>query len=220
MTYKPPPYNYCNYRCDQCEDAEDCLDYKKEQTSRMKHILRGEDPYDMKAVMEDIGESFAETTELIEKIAKEKGIDRDQLQDESGYEEHRRARDETKNHPLHKRAYEFLKLCSSFLEESKKRLIITPEIQPYFDEIEWHRWLLPPKTARALMWIGEKNEYSLEDSRMTADLIITSLEKCQRALKQIAFFRPGSKEFMKSLKDIIEELLIEWDEFKTKIENG
>lgn len=209
MTYKPGQFNYCDYRCERCEDANDCMLYKQERASRFKHVLKGEDPDDMKVVMQDVGENLCDAFAKIRQFAEEEGIDL--MPSPEIDAEYEREKERTEYHPLYKKGCEFYERCGKFIETCNKMLVITPEIQGFFDDLKWNRNLIPPKTARALPLVDDEVEN--EDSRKTAELIIRILERCIESLKKIAYYRPESRESTQDLAAFAKKLIEDWKSF-------
>jgi len=213
MTYKPGQFNCCDYRCERCEDAKDCTLYKQEQASRIKHILNGEDPNDMEIVMRDVGENLRDAFEKIRQFAEEESIDLTPSPEiDAEYERRKKA---TENRPLYKKGFEFYGRCGTFIETCKKTLVITPEIQGFFDDLKWSRNLIPPKTARALPFTDDEIEN--EDGLKTSQLIIRTLESCIETLKKIAHYRPESRGSAQELALYAMSLIKDWHAHSTLV---
>jgi len=218
MAHDIPPFNYCDYRCRRCDRVSKCSLYQKEKVSRLQHVLKGENPDDMEVVMGDVQASLIEAASMIERMAREQGVDLSASSDME--DEHRAARKEMENHPLYRQAYEFMDRCGAFLEECEKRLPMTPEIQEFFDEIAWNRTLIPAKAARAIVQAGSQCEYGRDDSHRTARLIASCLSNCLRAYDQILFYRPQSEEMVRPLKEMVKEMLKQWESFSAGQDRG
>ena len=186
MAHDVPPYNYCDYRCHRCNRAHECSVHQREKVERLRHILKGENPHDMEVVVHDLHASLIEAKSMLDRMAKEQGVDLDLAK---GAEDEYKARRETvKEHPLYRQAFEFMERCGAFLEACEKKLTITPEIRGFFDEIAWDRTLIPAKAARAIMQAKAQCEYGRDDSDRTARLIAGCLSNCLRAFDQIIFY--------------------------------
>ena len=37
--FKPPPFNYCDYRCEQCDEREHCRVYKDNEERILNHYI-------------------------------------------------------------------------------------------------------------------------------------------------------------------------------------
>lgn len=82
MTYDDiSAFNWCDRLCHRCFLDNKCKIALFEAESRKRHITNGGDPDDMSVVMKDVGEMFALTFQMLEKMAKELGIDLNNLPD-------------------------------------------------------------------------------------------------------------------------------------------
>jgi cytochrome c556 len=193
-----PPYNYCDYRCERCEYANECLVYKKDRVRRVAHILRGEDPDDINTVLEDVGEEMEQAMEMIYEMAEEMGIDLDAEMDKDVEEEIFDPKDD----PLYKLAYSFTLKTHDFLKNVEEKVLITPEIKTYFDELRWYHTLLSAKLYRALCSNGVK-EVDNQDAKLSAGVALKSGQICQDSLESIIYYRQEiAKEVNKLLKMI------------------
>lgn len=192
-----PPYNYCDYRCERCEYADECVVYKKDRVRRVEHILRGEDPDDINTVLEDVGKNMEDTMRMIYEQAEEMGIDLDNVVEEDIEE-----KPDPKEDPLHKLAYRFTLKTHDFLKDVEKKVLITPEIKTYFDELRWYHTLLSAKLYRALCSSGVE-EVDRQDSKLSAGAALKSAQICQESLESIIYYRQEiSKEANKLLRMI------------------
>jgi hypothetical protein len=139
--YTPPPFNYCDYRCDRCDKQENCRVFKDDQERLLDHYRKGEDPYDPKVFMDDLKEIFHKTEKMIRKMAEEQGIDIDEATDiempEINPEDYR----------IYRLAYSYFKDASALVKILEKTGI--PEtIRPDFDDFVWYHTLIAAKTGR------------------------------------------------------------------------
>ncbi len=206
MTSDVPKFNYCDYRCERCDEASECAVNKKIKLSRLKHVLAGKDPDSMETALEEMGEGLQEAMEMIAKAAEEQGIDLSSL--EADADQHAAPMDAAKDHPLFKKGIEFCALCGDYLAVCKERLLVTPELEALFHDIEAVRFLIPAKTGRALAHTDD--EYSIEDSRATVELILRCLSNCTQTLEKIVLLRPESEKytyaFIEFINDFINDL--------------
>lgn len=72
--FKMPKWMECTWRRVPC-GKDECPICGRIKKDRQRHILKGEDPDDLKSVLEDVGRNFKETFEMIKKDAKSKGFD-------------------------------------------------------------------------------------------------------------------------------------------------
>jgi hypothetical protein len=139
--YKPPPFNYCDYRCDRCDQQKNCRVYKDDQERLLDHYRRGEDPYDPKIFMNDLKEIFGKTEKMIRKMAKEQGIDLG----ETPVEEVPEVKPE--EYVLYRLAYSYFKEANALVKILEKTGI--PETSKLdFDDFVWYHTLIAAKTGR------------------------------------------------------------------------
>lgn len=139
--YKPPPFNYCDYRCDRCDEQERCRVYKDDQERLLDHYRKGEDPYDAKVFMNDLKEIFGKTEKMIRKIAKEQGVDLDTTSDGDIPEVN------PEDYVIYRLAYQYFKEASAFVKELEG--VGMPEtMQADYDDFVWYHTLLAAKAGR------------------------------------------------------------------------
>jgi len=198
------PYNYCDGRCDRCELTKDCTVYKDIQTSRLKNIMRGRDPDDMEVVLEEVGDSFKKAHEIMKKACEEQGLSWEEI--EEGAKTMPDMPD-FRDDPTFKLGNSFCKKAHEFLEWSKENLIITPEIEEHFRELDYYHMLIPAKLARmSRMDSFDDDDLSKEAGRLTADVIYKAIRICDESLSKIAFYRSQSSSRVQTLRDRLVEL--------------
>jgi hypothetical protein len=139
--YKPPPFNYCDYRCDRCDQQKNCRVYKDDQERLLDHYRKGEDPYDPKVFMNDLKEIFGKTEKMIRKMAKEQGVDLNEIPDEEIPEVN------PEEYMIYRLAYSYFKEANALVKILEKTGI--PETtQPDFDDFVWYHTLIAAKTGR------------------------------------------------------------------------
>lgn len=139
--YKPPPFNYCDYRCDRCDKQENCRVFKDDQERLLDHYRKGEDPHDPKIFMNDLKEIFGKTEKMIRKMAKEQGIDLDETTDEEMPEIN------PEEYMIYRLAYSYFEDASALVKILEKTGV--PEtIQPDFDDFVWYHTLIAAKAGR------------------------------------------------------------------------
>ena len=139
--YKPPPFNYCDYRCDRCPEQENCRVYKDDQERLLDHYRKGEDPYDPDIFMNDLKAIFGKTEKMIRKIAKEQGIDLSEANVEEMPEVN------PKDYVVYRLAHNYFRQANAFVKLLEKTGV--PEIiQSDFDDFVWYHTLIAAKTGR------------------------------------------------------------------------
>jgi hypothetical protein len=208
------PFNACDYRCERCDKTDECTLNKRERSSRLMHLLKGEDPNDPAVWAEDMGAALAEAHELIGKAAEEMGVDLAALA-EAGRDEYETASKAAHEHPLFLQAMDFAKSVPLFCNACEQTLLITPEIQQDFDELLWNHTLIPAKAGRALMQRGQ-SEAERDDRRKTIGVILAALAHCREALEHLLLCRPEGEALIASLAEMIEEMERAWREQQTR----
>ena len=176
----PGVYNYCDRWCERCPLTNKCLLYAKDHKRMLEHRVKGENPYDWKIVMQDVGASFKEAIQILYKVAKEQGIDLEAIQEVAPQDEEYEQPDPS-THPLYKRAHNYMQLASEFLKklresiqaegvELSERIEVMhssdlssisdvgtlKEIVSCYETISWYHTLVPAKIYRALTHRFEK----------------------------------------------------------------
>ena len=138
------PFNACDYRCERClrRNGAPCSAWGRSATSG--NFALGRETEGIEAALRDVGEIFAETTDMLLEKAEEMGIDLDELDDT----EQRNPFEEAKNDPLYQRAYEFMTMTRAFLERAEP--LITPAAHEFYEDVIWHHTIVPAKTFRAI----------------------------------------------------------------------
>jgi len=139
--FKPSPYNYCDYRCDRCDERENCRVYKENQERILNHYLKGEDPYDSEVFMNDLKEIFSKTKDMIKDMAEKRGIDIDDVPETEEPEV------EPKEYVIYRLAYEYYQQANSFIKELERDEI--PEnIREDYADLVWYHTLIAAKSGR------------------------------------------------------------------------
>jgi hypothetical protein len=209
-------YNYCDRWCERCRLSDRCYLYHQEQEMMERHLLRGEDPDDPQVVLQDVGESFRKTIEMLQAMAEEMGVDLNNL---PPVERHRPDYHED---PLFQRADRWgdrlealaervraempgvgdelvRRLEAGEIENPDETLAVLTGVRDAYDVLAHYRYFIPVKIARAAGSMGEAEEepdtelagFSRSDALGTAKLADECLGKCIAALWEIAeFHRP------------------------------
>jgi len=139
--FKPPPFNYCDYRCDRCEEQENCRVFRDDQERLLNHYRKGEDPYDPEIFMRDLRQIFSRTEKMIRKAAQEHGIDLDGIEDEEVPEV------DPEEYVVYRLAYKYFEEANAFIKNLEGTGI--PEnIRSYYDDLVWYHTLIAAKSGR------------------------------------------------------------------------
>ena len=179
MTY----WNYCDYRCEDCEHLLECPVALKEREQEMRAIAEGRefDP------IEAVKESLEETLEMVRKMAEERGVD---LADETG--KRRIGERVIIDHPLVEKSKRVAIDVMGFAKEMEDR-IFSEQTQKAIYDLCWYAGLLSAKLYRCLSGKYEAieeddpelKELDIEDARKTASVVAMAIGKCKKALDSL-----------------------------------
>ncbi|UCF70770.1 MAG: hypothetical protein JSW49_00390 [candidate division WOR-3 bacterium] len=179
--FKPAPFNYCDYRCDQCDEQANCRVFKDDQERLLDHYRKGEDPYDPHVFMNDLKEIFGRTEKMIRKIAEEQGIDLDDTDKEEMPEV------DPDEYVIYRLAYQYFKEASVFIKELEKTGI--PDgLKPEFDDLVWYHTLIAAKAGRLVSGFIDdlfEEEINRMEEEGTVAVIRKGIELSRRALENM-----------------------------------
>ena len=209
---KSTPYNYCDRWCERCpqEKRDNCTLYKEDFDANIQHIIKGEDPNDLKVVFEDVRKNFEKTASLISEWVKEKNIDLSE--DDGSFEFQKKKEMELLNHPLHKLSIEYYKKAHVFLKQNfygKTSVIL--ETSHDFERLSWHHTLLRVKIYRALCDIyarNDKDDYSLHHAVAQIDISSKCITESQNALSNLQKLQIFSKNTINELLALLNRISI------------
>jgi hypothetical protein len=139
--FKPPPFNYCDYRCEQCDERDHCRVYKDNAERILNHYTKGEDPYDPDILFKDLNEIFQKTKNMLEEMAEREGID---LKDAATEETPEVNPDDYR---IYRLAYQYFEESNKFIKELQATGI--PEtITDEFQDLSWYHTLIAAKAGR------------------------------------------------------------------------
>jgi hypothetical protein len=204
--FEIPRYNYCDYRCEECDYAKECRVYREDVETKKKHVERGEDPNDMDIVMQDLAESFKKTRELLGKSAKKWGIDLEKVVREAPEIE----MVEPETFPLYRLAHSFTMSVHEFLGKVREEYLHEEMIKD-FEDLQWHHTLVSVKLARAFSSKHDEicdDELNQQDAMLSASVSMRSANKCEGALNNMIDELPGLfsevADLLSTLKEIKE----------------
>lgn len=143
--FKPPPYNYCDYRCDRCDKQENCRVFKEDQERLLDHYTKGEDPYDPQVFMNDLKEIFQKTEAMLKDIADEKGVGFEDLTPEAADLKIPEVKPD--GYVLHRLAFEYSRQAHAFIKQLEQEGV--PEsVREDFSDMVWYHTLIAAKTGR------------------------------------------------------------------------
>ncbi len=203
--FKIPKWWECGWRRTACNKKE-CILCGKILRDRQRHIDKGDDPDDMKSVMEDVGNSLGEALQMIKKHAESMGIDITNIDDTENPPE-------PKKFPLYRKVDCWRKSIENIVNAAYEANEL------WFDSVAaadllWYRHTLAAKTYRQLCnkWhIDRGDEYGDVDYQYTKYVLSECLRILERSLAELSSLASEEKaELMLALgrlKDMKGEIL-------------
>jgi len=179
--YKPSPYNYCDYRCERCDEKENCRVYKDNSERVLQHYLKGEDPYDPQVFLNDLHDIFAKTKDMVMDMAEKQGIDIS----EASHEEVPEVNPE--EYTIYCIAHEYFKEANSFLKNLEKSGIPS-SLEEEFSDLIWYHTLIAAKTGRLVSgFIDDFMEDEIHDleEKGTLRVINKGIDLSKKALERM-----------------------------------
>jgi hypothetical protein len=202
--FTPPPFNYCDYRCDRCEHRDHCRVYKDDRERLLNHYVKGEDPYDPKIFLGDLNEIFDKTKKMVEKMAKEQDIDVEEL----SKEETEIPEINPKDYVIYRLAHAYCKEAHNFIKELKKEEI--PEtLEENFEDFVWYHTLIAAKTGRLLSGFIDDlydEEFRKIEEEGTLKVINKGIRLSKNALDHMLNELPDYLYTIADLMDLIKRL--------------
>ncbi len=199
--FKPGIYNYCDYRCDRCEDRENCRVYKENQERILEHYLKGEDPYDPSVFLNDLKEIFEETQEMLKKAAMEQGIDINELPEEEVREI------DPHSYVIYNLAYEYYDKAHNLIQKLEQNGI--PEsVELEYDDFVWYHTLIVAKTGRLVSGFDDDffdDEIREIEENGTLQVIKKGLMLSKQALEKMLDELPDDFETIVDLLGTLKE---------------
>lgn len=153
--FKPPPFNYCDYRCERCPEQENCRVYKDNEERILAHYLKGEDPNDPKVFLDDLHKIFEKTKGMFKEMATKKGVNIEDLPDEEAPEVN------PDDYVIYRLAYEYFKEAKTLIKELERTG--TPEtIIEDWQDLVWYHTLLVAKTGRLVSGLVDDFDEDLQ----------------------------------------------------------
>ncbi|UCD05760.1 MAG: hypothetical protein JSV98_00535 [candidate division WOR-3 bacterium] len=200
--FKPPPFNYCDYRCERCDEQEKCRVFKDDQERLLEHYRKGEDPYDPEIFMNDLKEIFSRTEKMIKKAAQEHGIDLDDVGDEEVPEV------EPEEYLIYRLAYKYFEEANAFIKTLDKSGI--PEnIKQYYDDLVWYHTLIAAKSGRLVSGFIDDlldDEVSAVEEKGTVSVIRKGIRLSKNALESMLSEFPDHLHTIASLMELLKQI--------------
>lgn len=208
----PGIYNYCDRWCERCAFTSRCAVYEGEVDEEEKDMRN-------QAFWERLSENFSKAHELLDRVARESGIDLDAI--EAKAEQAERTREEikllSKQHPMIKMIREYATFTKTWLQtqpgmleklevlkdeltlgietqQAAKKQTIT--IKDSLAVINWYKSFIEPKLMRALMG---KSDYldigdDFNDADGSAKIAIIAIERSMQAWMSLFELLPEQED--------------------------
>ncbi len=200
--FKPPPFNYCDYRCEKCDERDNCRVYKDNEERVLQHYVNGEDPNDPKVFLSDLHEIFAKTKNMIKDMAKEQGIDIEELPDEEIPEVN------PEEYVVYCLAHQYSKEAHSFIKELEKTGI--PEaIKEDYEDLIWFHALIAAKSGRLVSGFIDDffdEEVAKVEEEGTLKVINKGINLSKNALENMLHELPDHLYTIAGLMELLKKL--------------
>ncbi|MCF8239792.1 MAG: hypothetical protein K9J16_00290 [Melioribacteraceae bacterium] len=213
----PGVYNYCDRWCERCPFTDRCLNY----TMSEEMINKADD--DPLAAVKD---ALTLASELIKKIAKEEGIDIDEITAEDDDSDDNNFEEEIENKPLSREAMKYIHVAGEWLKNNYgslqrrgKELIKNYEmgiddsnpdetadkLKDALENIQWYLYFIKVKIARAYFTqedslIDDDEEFTFEQVNTAAKLALIG---CNRSIKAWEYLLSEIEEEEDNFIDIL-----------------
>ncbi|MCX7995279.1 MAG: hypothetical protein N3A65_05875 [candidate division WOR-3 bacterium] len=214
--FKPGPYNYCDYRCERCDEREDCRVYKENQERILQHYIKGEDPSDPEVFMNDLKEIFEKTQAMIKQAAAERGIELDDIPDEE------EKRTDPHEYAIYNLAYDYFIRAHRLIKRLEAEGI-PEDIEAEFEDFVWYHALIVAKTGRLVSSFDDDffdPEAREIEEEGTLQVINKSIMYSRNALNKMLNELPDDFQDIVDLLDILKRLEIQLKtNIRKKIDN-
>ncbi len=200
--FRPPPFNYCDYRCDRCDEQENCRVFRDDQERLLDHYRKGEDPYDPEIFMNDLREIFSRTEKMIKKAAQEHGIDLDGVSEEEIPEV------DPEEYVIYRLAYKYFEEANAFIKTLEK-CGIPDNIRSHYDDLVWYHTLIAAKSGRLVSGFIDDlldDEVSNIEEEGTVSVIRKGIRLSKNALESMLSEFPDQLHTIADLMEILNQI--------------
>ena len=200
--FKPPPFNYCDYRCDRCAEQENCRVFKDDQERLLQHYTKGEDPYDPEIFSNDLKQIFDKTKDMIKDMAIEQGINIDEAGDEEVSQQN------PADYLVYRLAIEYYKTAHKFISELQNQGI--PEnMTENLEDLVWYHTLIAAKVGRLVSGFMDDYDEELQktEEEGTLSVINKGVGLSQKALENMLNELPDQFHSIANLLDLLRRLV-------------
>jgi len=199
--FKPGPYNYCDYRCEKCDNQQICRVYKEQEERNVRHYINNKDPNDIKIILSDLKEIFEKTKSLLQEDARKYGVNLDEMPLE----------DEPEKNP-----YDFPVYCiaNEYYQKSKvlikdvEKIGLPKSACEDFETLIWYHTLILAKTYRLISNTENADDEDLQqiEKQGTIAVINKGIMLSKAALKNLLNDLPDHLHTILELLQIIDRL--------------
>ena len=143
--FKAAPYNYCDYRCDRCDEQDHCRVFKEDRERLLEHYTKGENPYDPQIFVNDLKEIFQKTENMLKDIAEKDGIDLNRIPEDEPEADAPAAKPEELN--IYRLAFEYSRQAHAFIKQLEHDGV-SETVREDFSDVVWYHTLIAAKTGR------------------------------------------------------------------------
>jgi hypothetical protein len=218
-------YNYCDRWCERCDFSDRCEIYFEERKNY--NALQNKDDF-----IAIVSQNLSKAKELLIKMAEERGIDVDDLEDDEAYKKHRQKSKEARGHALSQHAMDYANQVHEWFQENdhleiyKQRLEKNIELGIDLDEsdkalrlideasniINWYLFQMHIKLSSAIRYYPHDPEFEDEIQNMhhsSAKIAFIGLENSMKAWHTLL-------ELLKDEEDFILHIIIHLQKLKAQ----
>jgi hypothetical protein len=209
------PYNVCDRFCERCGYQKKCRVFQDADIAQIKNVVEGKSPRYVKNVFRDLEESFRKIKATLKKVAKEEGIDIDNISMDSGRnQDYISAESSIKKTSLYKTSKRFVKSADVFLKKlflfaRNNNPFLLPALNDDIGNLSFYFGMLLPKVHYALFCFydfGSVDNGRYVDANHSICIAINASMVCEKSICNIAREAPEffveHLELITMLKDI------------------
>lgn len=200
-------HNYCDRWCEKCNFTDRCGVFAMEQEYDRKHPEKKNDP---DAFMEQVAEILTQTLEMIKKMAEEKGIDLNEIENEPPVRRRR------PNHPIITKTKkygfeinEWLKANNDRINKEINQLVLINEekaalLHEALETISWFSFFISVKFSRAFFH-DPGDEYASFDRLGSAKIALIATERSIASLALLLQHFPEEEDTLLNFLVVLEK---------------
>ncbi len=199
--FEPPPFNYCDYRCDRCDEQNNCRVFKDDQERLLQHYVKGENPYDPTIFSNDLKQIFAKTKDMIKHTATEQGINIDEALEEKIPEQN------PSDYLVFQLAVQYFEAANKFIHELENQGVPENMIVE-FEDLVWYHALIAAKVSRLVSGFADDFDEELQkvEEEGTLRVIDKGISLSHGALENMLNELPDHLYPIANLLDLLKEL--------------